>query len=135
MYRLPSEAEWEYACRGGANPSTPFHTGDTLDFSQANFNRNLGHSCKVGSYKLNTFGLFDMHGNVWEWCADWYEKDYYGKSPRRDPGGPRQGSSWVIRGGCYHGLGQDCRSANRSRNSRGLRGGDLGFRVALVPSR
>ena len=97
-YRLPTEAEWEYACRGGAASSTPFHFGDTLSSSQANFNGNYPYggadkgeylrTCKVGSYKKNGFGLYDMHGNVWEWCADWYSKDYYSKSPAKDPPGP-----------------------------------------------
>jgi formylglycine-generating enzyme required for sulfatase activity len=95
-YRLPSEAEVEYACRGGAPSYQVFHIGNSLSSMQANFNGNapyggaakgpdLGRTCKVGSYKPNRFGLYDMHGNVWEWCSDWYGGDYYGKSPRRAP--------------------------------------------------
>jgi uncharacterized protein (TIGR02996 family) len=84
-YRLPTEAEWEYSCRGGACSSAPFHFGISLSSSQANFNGKypyggadkgpyLKRTCRVGSYKPNAFGLFDMHGNVFEWCNDWYER-------------------------------------------------------------
>ena len=96
-YRLPTEAEWEYACRAGT--STPFHGGDSLSSSEANFNgeypagdakqdKYLRRTAKGGSYKPNTFGLYDMHGNVAEWCADWYDPDYYLDSPDDDPLGP-----------------------------------------------
>jgi formylglycine-generating enzyme required for sulfatase activity len=138
-YRLPAEAEWEYACRGGT--TTPFHFGNSLSSTQANFKGNkpyggagkgdyLERTCKVGSYRANKFGLYDMHGNVWEWCNDWHDSFYYGKSPRRDPPGPESGSSRVIRGGGWSSSGENCRSANRwyepaSRHEY------LGFRVAL----
>ena len=145
VYRLPTEAEWEYACRGGAKSSTLFHDGNSLTFRQANISGGspfsgagkgeyLARTCKVGSYKANRFGLYDMHGNVWEWCADWYDKDYYGKSPRRDPSGPFAGSGWVSRGGGWSGAGPFCRSASRGRHFLACRHGYLGFRVALVPS-
>ena len=86
VYRLPAEAEWEYACRAGT--TTPFHFGKSLSADQANFDERvdlpgenkgewLGRTTKVGSYKPNAFGLFDMHGNVLEWCEDWYKRDYY----------------------------------------------------------
>jgi formylglycine-generating enzyme required for sulfatase activity len=144
-YRLPTEAEWEYSCRGGARSKT-FHYGNSLSSTQANFDGNqpyggaekgpyLRRTCKVGSYQPNAFGLKDMHGNVWEWCSDWYGKDYYGKSPRRDPQGPSEGSSRVFRGGSWCNAGGDCRSARRFRNTPGDRNGDVGFRVAAVPAR
>jgi formylglycine-generating enzyme required for sulfatase activity len=143
LYRLPTEAEWEYSCRGGAS-SSPFHFGDTLSSKQANFNGNypyggagkdvyLQRTCKVGSYTKNRFGLHDMHGNVWEWCSDWHDKDYYAKSPPRDPKGPSEGSFRVIRGGSWNSFGRYCRSAFRSLTPASRNSG-LGFRVALVPS-
>jgi formylglycine-generating enzyme required for sulfatase activity len=143
-YRLPSEAEWEYSCRGGAPSSTPFHFGNSLSSKQANFDGNypyggarkgdyLERTCKVGQYAKNGFGLHDMHGNVYEWCSDWYGADYYGNSPRRDPLGPSEGSGRVIRGGGWSNSGRYCRSADRSGSAPGIRG-DLGFRVAQVPS-
>jgi formylglycine-generating enzyme required for sulfatase activity len=144
-YRLPTEAEWEYACRGGAPSYQVFHFGNSLSSTQANFNGRfpyggadkgnyLGRPCKVGSYAKNGFGLHDMHGNIHEWCADWYDKDYHGKSPRRDPQGPSVGSERVLRGGCWCSRGRDCRSANRFRRGPAGRGHDVGFRVALVSS-
>jgi formylglycine-generating enzyme required for sulfatase activity len=144
LYRLPTEAEWEYACRGGAPSHQTFHFGNPLSSKQANFNGNypygragkadfLRRPCKVGSYKPNAFGLYDMHGNVWEWCADGWDEDYYAESPPRDPQGPSVGSFNVIRGGGWSDRGQKCRSAYR--NSYGIPGRwDLGFRVALVPA-
>jgi formylglycine-generating enzyme required for sulfatase activity len=144
-YRLPSEAEWEYACRGGAPSRHPFHFGPSLSSTQANFDGNypyggaakgpyLQRTTTVGSYPTNRFGLRDMHGNVWEWCSDWYDKDYYGRSPARDPRGPARGSSRVIRGGSWFNPGQSCRSASRYDRGPAHRSYDLGFRVALVPS-
>jgi formylglycine-generating enzyme required for sulfatase activity len=109
-YRLPTEAEWEHACRGRSSSYQPFHVGDSLSPKQANFYGNyphaeegsgdfLGRTRKVGSYKPNGFGVYDMHGNVWEWCADWYRKDAYTTSDRKDPQGPAGGVARVIRGG------------------------------------
>jgi uncharacterized protein (TIGR02996 family) len=138
VYRLPSEAEWEYACRGGTCSSTAYHFGDRIDASLANFGAYgkekgaLIRTCAVGSYKPNAFGLYDMHGNVWEQCSDWFDAGYYLKSPRRDPQGPAAGRLLrVIRGGGWIDAGRNCRSANR--------GGALadphrnrGFRVVAV---
>jgi uncharacterized protein (TIGR02996 family) len=140
-YRLPSEAEWEYACRAGANAHT-FHGGELLSSFQANFNGNdpyggakegpfLERTCKVGSYAPNAWGLYDMHGNVWEWCADWHARDYYRKGARRDPSGAARGTERVIRGGSWCDSGQECRSASRFRKPAGFRINSLGFRVAL----
>jgi uncharacterized protein (TIGR02996 family) len=144
-YRLPSEAEWEYACRGGATSYSTFCYGNSLSSTQANFHGNypyggagkgpyLDRTSKVGSYAPNAFGLFDMHGNVWEWCADWYAADYYQVSPRRDPPGGSEGSFRVVRGGCWHFSGGFCRSADRRRHALGSRSYDVGFRVAAVPA-
>ena len=113
LYRLPTEAEWEYACRGGAAAYSVFHYGNSLSSAQANFNGNwpyggaargphLQKTTKVGSYQPNAFGLYDMHGNVFEWCADWYGTDYYESSPRQDPPGPYGGSHRVSRGGGWN---------------------------------
>jgi formylglycine-generating enzyme required for sulfatase activity len=140
-YRLPTEAEWEYSCRGGASSSNPFHFGKSLSSRQANFDGNypyggaakgpyLERTCQVGSYKPNKFGLYDMHGNVYQWCADWYAKDYYKDSPTKDPQGPDSGTARVLRGGAWVSDGRYCRAAYRDRNGPGSRNADNGFRVA-----
>jgi formylglycine-generating enzyme required for sulfatase activity len=144
-YRLPSEAEWEYSCRGGATSYQVFHFGNSLSSTQANFDGNypyggapkgpyLERTCKVGSYPANGFGLHDMHGNVWEWCADWYDENYYAKSPRQDPPRPEGASARVLRGGGWSRDGGLCRSANRGRSAPDGRYQDVGFRLAAVPS-
>jgi formylglycine-generating enzyme required for sulfatase activity len=148
-YRLPTEAEWEYACRGGPRSSSkPFHfksPSDSLGAGQANFDARYpygdgkkGEESKrtntVGQNgEPNALGLFDMHGNVWEWCSDWYGEDYYGKSPPADPTGPSDGSSRVYRGGGWDNFGQSCRAANRRGSTPSIRVNYLGFRVAAVP--
>src|SRR5262249_38101329 len=122
VYRLPTEAEWEYACRAGTR--TAYNVGDALSARQANFNGNHPHGgaekgpflvrpTPVGSYPPNAFGLYDTHGSVWEWCADWYGARYYKDSPTDDPRGPKTGSARVIRGGEWYADGRDCRSAFR----------------------
>ncbi|MBF0225380.1 MAG: SUMF1/EgtB/PvdO family nonheme iron enzyme [Desulfobacterales bacterium] len=107
---LPTEAEWEYACR--ASSSTPFYFGNCLSTNQANYDGNYPYEgcdkgkyiqapVKVGSYAKNDFGLYDMHGNVWEWCLDFYDSNYYKNSPEKNPMGPSSGSSRVLRGGSW----------------------------------
>jgi formylglycine-generating enzyme required for sulfatase activity len=146
-YRLPTEAEWEYACRGGTN--TAFHFGDSLSSTQANFDGNypFGNASKgpyrrktvrIGSYAPNAFGLYDMHGNVAEWCADWFDPDYYEHSPETDPKGPPAGVLpddydnffLVARGGSWLDDSRACRSAYRMRAMHRNRYWIIGFRVA-----
>jgi formylglycine-generating enzyme required for sulfatase activity len=124
----------------------PFHLGTSLSSTQANFNGNhpyggaakgpfLERTTEVGAYRVsNAFGLYDLHGNVCEFCADWCVEGYYASSPRLDPPGPSEGSHRVIRGGCWYSYGRGCRSADRVGCVPGVRDGSLGFRVALVPS-
>jgi formylglycine-generating enzyme required for sulfatase activity/dipeptidyl aminopeptidase/acylaminoacyl peptidase len=142
-YRLPTEAEWEYACRAGT--ITPFHFGPMLGDHLANFNgqapygggppgRFLQHPMTVGSYAPNGFGLFDMHGNVWEWCSDWYDPEYYKNGPKADPEGAPTGFGRVMRGGGWHDDGQYCRAADRnmSQPPNFFRSYNNGFRVVMV---
>ncbi len=142
-YRLPTEAEWEYACRGGAKEYAVFHFGNSLSSTQANFDGDYPYggaekgpyvvkTKPVGSYKANAFGLYDMHGNVWEWCQDWYDEDYYKTSPIKDPQGPQKGEARVLRGGSWNYVGWYCRSAYRGRSAPGDRFDNLGFRVVCA---
>jgi formylglycine-generating enzyme required for sulfatase activity len=151
VYRLPTEAEWEYACRGGSKEYQTFHFGDSLSSDKANVDGerpygrawkepNLGRTCKVGSYRPNAFGLHDMHGNAWEWCSDWYAADYYANSPKQDPQGPASSpvDRRVVRGGSFQFHALNARSAARYY---GIDGGDtarntngsafVGFRVVM----
>jgi len=141
-YRLPTEAEWEYACR--ARTTTPFHYGDSLSSRQANFKGewpygkaekapHAGRTVPVGSYEPNAFGLYDMHGNVWEWCQDPYVPDYYATSPDVDPPGPRVGKRHVFRGGGWGVNGSFCRSAYRSHAVEPQQYTySMGFRVVMT---
>ena len=145
-YRLPTEAEWEYACRAGTK--TAFHFGESLSSIQANCNGTdpyggaekgpyLRKTAKVDSYPPNAFGLFDMHGNVSEWCADWYDPDYYTSSPEENPLGPPVGVLpddfgnfyVVVRGGSWLDDARACRSAYRQRAMHRNRYWLIGFRV------
>jgi formylglycine-generating enzyme required for sulfatase activity len=146
-YRLPTEAEWEYACRAGTK--TTFYFGDALSSRDANFNGNypyggaakgpyLRKTAKVGSFKPNAFGLYDMHGNVWQWCADWYDPRFYRKSIKEDPQGPFAGVVKtgyndfyrVIRGGSWLDESRACRAAYRFRAMPHDAYRIVGFRVA-----
>jgi len=122
-YRLPTEAEWEYACRAGT--TTAYSYGDNLTKSDANID---GDSIKaVGSYRPNAFGLYDMHGNVWEWCNDWYGSLQDGEVT--DPKGAATGSSRVLRGGSFINDVSAARSSLRFVGTPTFRGTDLGFRL------
>jgi formylglycine-generating enzyme required for sulfatase activity len=140
-YRLPTEAEWEYACRAGT--STPFCFGKSLAAAQANFNtdfpfgegdkgRPTGKTTSVSHYPANNFGLYDVHGNLWEWCADWYDGQYYRHSTRRDPVGPSSGRFRVVRGGSWRNHAATCRAAYRNALVPNNRDPYTGFRVAIT---
>jgi formylglycine-generating enzyme required for sulfatase activity len=149
-HRLPTEAEWEYACRAGT--TTRYLHGNDSEGSEkvgnvadaafeAQFPELKGvikasdgyaYTSPAGSFSPNPFGLCDMHGNVWEWCADWYDAEYYAKSPTNNPGGPATGEERVYRGGGWFNCTRGCRSATRSGSQPENRNLTLGFRVAVT---
>ncbi len=133
-FRLPTEAEWEYAARAGT--TTPFSTGANLTTEQANYNGNYPYAdhakgvyrrktVAVRSFKPNPWGLYEIHGNVWEWAWNWYGT--YPGGPVVDPTGP--GSARVLRGGSWNSYPSSCRSASRYRNAPGNRSAIIGFRL------
>jgi sulfatase modifying factor 1 len=137
-FRLPTEAEWEYAARAGT--TTPFAFGNCLSTDQANYNGNYpGSNCAKGEYrkktipvaglKANVWGLYDMHGNVWEWCQDWHGD--YPSGSATDPKGPSSGSYRVLRGGSWIMVAWDCQSAIRIKLLPVNRGRNFGFRLVL----
>ena len=140
--RLPTEAEWEYACRAGT--TTPFHTGNTISTDQATYDGTYTYGTggkvtyrtgpmPVGSFKANGWGLFDMHGSAWEWCQDWYDGGYYRQGTADDPSGPTNGDYRVLRGGSGRGNPGYCRSANRFRTYPWDAHDVFGFRVVVSP--
>ncbi|MBF0368325.1 MAG: formylglycine-generating enzyme family protein [Magnetococcales bacterium] len=148
-FHLPSEAQWEYACRGGS--TTPFHFGKTISAqTQANFNGQHPYDnapkeiqrpspTPVGSFPANTFGLHDLHGNVWEWLGDRYDEGFYGqevatqKNPCNDCDETSAGGSRVIRGGSWKGIGRWLRCANRNSAHAGEHDNGIGFRLVYQP--
>ena len=135
MVRLPTEAEWEYSCRAGTR--TTYHSGDSeSDLARVAWyganSKSTTHP--VGQKESNFFGLYDMHGNVWQWCQDFYGEDYYGKSEAENPQGPSQGAWRLLRGGSWYYNPIVCRSALRRMFTPDPRYEFIGFRVVLVPS-
>jgi formylglycine-generating enzyme required for sulfatase activity len=135
VYGLPTEAQWEYAARGGT--TTPFYNGEITELD-CGYDANLdaiGWYCScfeshpVAQKDPNAWGLYDMSGNVYEWCSDWYDADYYSNSPTDDPQGPSTGSYRVFRGGGWHSLAQNCRSAHRFNLTAHSRYFNVGFRL------
>ena len=144
-YRLPTEAEWEYAARAGSVSTMPFYIGPRLTVHEANVNSTpadgdpaadepLRRTCPVGSFRPNAFGLYDVHGNVWEWVDDWYGHDHYSQREPADPRGPSSGSARVIRGGSWGARWPHCRAARRHHCSPNDRIYGFGFRVVMTVS-
>jgi formylglycine-generating enzyme len=136
-YRLPTEAEWEYACRAGT--MTPFSTGYNITTSQANYNGRFPYSdndkgtvnrktLPVGSFESNDWGLYDMHGNVWEWCWDWYDPDY-SNAAKTDPVGAVSGAGRVVRGGSWTAPAEFVRSASQCSSYPNSRFNYIGIRL------
>jgi len=142
-YRLPIEAQWEYACRAGTQ--TPFAFGKCLSVDQANYNgerrplagctrgKYRGKTVPVASFSPNTWGLHDMHGNVWEWVQDWYGKNRWGGPKVSSSGGGEDHKTQVIRGGSWRNSARGCRSADRLGDPPNIRVDYYGFRLVLVP--
>jgi formylglycine-generating enzyme len=137
--RLPTEAEWEYACRAGT--TGPFYKGANFSTNQANFDGNYPYNNNpkgvyrnqavvVGNFSPNAWGLYDMHGNVWEWCSDWYGP--YNGTTQNNPTGPTNGNVKIIRGGGWYNDAHFCRSANRGSFLPTSIDRDLGFRIVLI---
>ncbi len=134
-YRLPTEAEWEYACRAGTE--SDYYWGENInqDYTCPDidyycwYDKNSGEEIhSVGQQRPNNFGLYDMNGNVWEWCWDWYDESYYSVSPCSNPAGPSSGVLRVVRGGSWSDSARKCRSAERGGGSPAYCLYTLGFR-------
>lgn len=129
---LPTEAQWEYACRAGSTGAFG-GTGNLDEMGWYELNSgNASHDVKTK--RPNAWGLYDMHGNVAEWCSDWHSEYYYSNSPATDPKGPETGTERVYRGGSWDDDGEDCRSAHRSDEEPTDSDNELGFRLILVPA-
>ena len=132
-YVLPTESQWEYACRAGT--TTVYSWGDDINSSHANYSASgVDETGEVGQYGPNPWGFFDMHGNVWEWTADWFAAAYPTDNPTIDPTGPASGSARVRRGGSWDNVGANLRSAKRYSNTPSTRQSNIGFRVGFQKS-
>ena len=145
--RLPTEAEWEYACRAGCPKAFSFDGGSRQLFRYGNYcelantdlvrwqdeyhNDGWDRTAPAGTYSPNAWGLYDTHGNVWEWCGDWFDDRGYGSAGRTDPTGPPAGTQRVVRGGSWLNNSANCRSANRAGKPPASRDYTIGFRVAV----
>jgi len=131
-FRLPFEAEWEFASRGGTKSEGYNYSGSNAIGDVAWYNANSGsQSHEVGTKKANELGIFDMSGNVWEWCEDFFDDNYYSVSPEQDPTGPDNGNTWLNRGGSWKSGAKYCRSAYRGQGKTGERESYLGMRLAI----
>ena len=131
-FRFPNEAEWEYAARGGVDSRGFIYAGSNQLEQVGWYNGNSkSMTHQVGQLAANELGLHDMSGNLWEWCADWYDSKYYAERVRDNPQGPAEGSARVVRGGGYFRGSLGCRSVRRSRYRPEGRNGGLGFRLVL----
>jgi formylglycine-generating enzyme required for sulfatase activity len=130
-YRLPTEAEWEYAAKGGKNLSTCLYAGSNSAWAVAWYGGDGSMTHPVGIKAPNDLGLYDLSGNVWEWCWDWYGE--YDNGAQIDPAGPDSGSSRIIRGGSWGDYAQSVRSSYRGRTASSRRYDDLGFRLVRAP--
>ena len=140
-FRLPTEAEWEYAARAGSK--TIFSYGNLITPETVNYDGNYPygkgkkgvyreHATMVGSFQANDFGLYDMHGNVWEYCGDWYAKDYYEQSPAKNPTGPESGKKKIVRGGSWDSDARNCRVAERTKFLPHKKRKAFGFRLVYT---
>ena len=140
-YRLPTEAEWEYACRAGT--TSAYHFGGVLNGDKANVNgffpygttskgKHLSRPTRVGSYGENAFGLYDMHGNVLEWCRDWYDEAYYTRTATDAPESTKEAESHVVRGGSWLSDARFSRAASRMGYPPDARNSSCGFRVLCM---
>jgi formylglycine-generating enzyme required for sulfatase activity len=135
-FALPTEAQWEYACRAGSTTRYCFGDDDGVleQYAWQGVSASSAETHPVGEKRPNAWGLYDMHGNVWECCRDWFDENYYSQSPTDDPTGPANGTAHVIRGGCCYDPAFRCRSAHRAGEfGPGYPSDVLGFRVAFIP--